>query len=565
MRRADADPKSAVTFRLHATREYLAAGDPETATLIIESTPVAPDSINAYYAQLLFARLALGKSLPDEALARSASPPRGLPRPLSILRHEVRAEAHEMRRDAAAAVDERLKLARLIEDPAARDANTLKLWKAIVTMPAPDLERLRRNEDAQVRGWSDLALMAQNPPRDAAAFERAIESWRANYPDHAAVPLITDRLLAGGLQSLPRQVALLLPFRGQYGDVAEAIRDGFVAAWLRRGAPASSLRIYDADALNIVDQYRQAVADGAEFVLGPLEKSALENLLKDGPPPVPTLALNRLDESGAVPPPAEGFDEPHLLQFGLTPENEARQVARRAHADGHRRALVLAPRNDWGERMQRAFRAEWEALGGIVAEHGDYSGGQIDFSDNIVRLMNLDSSHARAAQLRNRLGRNVHGGGRLRADADMVFVAANPVGARQIMPQFRFYGVNRMAVYATSHVYGGSENPAADADLDGLLFGDMPWVLGAGGTADDLAATLDRHWSTGTSPLRRFYALGIDACLLIPQIRRLTLDPDAAFDGVTGRLRLLPDDTVERELAWARFAGGRPQPVVDTP
>lgn len=564
MRRADADPKASATLRLHAAREYIAAGDLDTATEIVEATSTAPKSANAFYAQLLLAQIALKRTLADEALSRTASPPRNLPAALATLLHEIRAGAHELRRDAPAAFTERHKLGRLLGDDAARKENTLKQWKALGAAAPEQLDELYEARDPEIQGWAELALMMQNPPQAADALQLAISSWIENYPGHSAIPLITDRLMAQDLRAgrLPGHVALLLPFRGQYGDVAEAIRDGFLAAWLRNGAPQSRLSIYDADALNIGEQYQKAVADGAEFILGPLEKSALETLLKNGPPSMTTLALNQLDAlTQATAEAGSGFDQPALLQFGLTPENEARQVARRAFRDGHARALILAPRNEWGQRMQRAFQQEWETLGGIVVEYADYGVEQIDFSATISRLLNLDSSNTRAAQLRQRLGRSVHGGGRLRGDADLVFMAANPVAARQIIPQFRFYGVNRMAVYGTSHVYGGTDNPMADSDLNGLLFADMPWVLGQPGNYPDLAETMDKNWSAANSPLRRFYALGIDACLLITQIPHLLLDSDAVFQGVTGWLRLLPDDTVERELAFARFVDGRPEPL----
>ena len=47
-----------------------------------------------------------------------------------------------------------------------------------------------------------------------------------------------------------------------------------------------------------------------------------------------------------------------LFQFALDPEEEARQVAQRAVADGRMRGLVLLPNNEWGQRVFRAFDSE---------------------------------------------------------------------------------------------------------------------------------------------------------------------------------------------------------------
>lgn len=56
---------------------------------------------------------------------------------------------------------------------------------------------------------------------------------------------------------------------------------------------------------------------------------------------------------------------PGFYQFGLTPEDEASQVARRAYSEGGR-ALIIAPNSAWGARLSGAYNKAWQDLGGSV-------------------------------------------------------------------------------------------------------------------------------------------------------------------------------------------------------
>jgi len=63
----------------------------------------------------------------------------------------------------------------------------------------------------------------------------------------------------------PQQIALLLPLEGPYREASEAIRDGFLAAWFAGSGHLPRINIYNADSLNIVSSYRQAIEDGVYY------------------------------------------------------------------------------------------------------------------------------------------------------------------------------------------------------------------------------------------------------------------------------------------------------------
>jgi outer membrane PBP1 activator LpoA protein len=288
------------------------------------------------------------------------------------------------------------------------------------------------------------------------------------------------------------------------------------------------------------------------MVVGPLTKEELADLVTGVELTVPTLALNRLDIS---PPPAG------LYQFGLAPEDDAREAARRARDDGHRRVLVLAPVGEWGGRVARAFQETWYAAGGSVAETQYYSAENL--ADAVKNLLDITESEQRRSQLSGRLGRQLRFQPQRRQDADAVFVAAFPRDARQIGPLLDFYYASDLPVYATSHVYSGSHNPSADQDMDGIHFTDLPWIIDP--SPEDLA--LKEHfaalWPESAERFSRLFALGLDAYALVPRLQSLIRDPTLSIPGRTGLLRLSPDGRVHRSLIWAHFERGIATPDVE--
>ncbi|MGH8245873.1 MAG: penicillin-binding protein activator, partial [Gammaproteobacteria bacterium] len=358
--------------------------------------------------------------------------------------------------------------------------------------------------------------------------------------------------------------ALLLPFSGQYAEAARAIRDGFISAWFGEIGFRPRVVIYDANAMNIVEKYRSAVNAGADMVVGPLEKSAIGALLHSGELPVTTLALNYQD-----PVPGSGHADlhsggvPQLTEFGLVPEDEALQVARRGFFDGHSAALVIAPDNEWGTRLVRVFSEQWLAFGGRIVEQVRYEAGASDFGAPVKELLNIDSSEIRQAQLRQKLGRRLETAPRVREDADMIFLAAVPIYARQIVPQLRYHRAEHLPVYASSHVYTGVADAQIGVDMNGVVFPDMPWILAPDTGGSSLRDAINRNWSSDSSPFRRLYAFGVDAYRVIPHLRRLLLEDGSSYAGETGELYADSRGQLHRKLLWARFVDGSPRLLDD--
>ncbi|MEC7876215.1 MAG: penicillin-binding protein activator, partial [Pseudomonadota bacterium] len=389
--------------------------------------------------------------------------------------------------------------------------------------------------------------------------EDAIGGWIQRYQNHYAHMLITNELIEKSNQSVqrPSKIGLLLPIKGKHKKHGIAVRDGFLAAWYTDDLDKqekADIQIYDANNINIIEVYQQALKDGVDYIVGPLEKEAVNQLYDNTDISVKILALNRQDQKEAQ------SSNKNLIQFGLSPEDEAIQIAKIAMSDGHKRALVLTPETPWGNRLAETFIQHWIELGGEISKQISFLDNTTDFSTPVKELLNIDKSEQRARNLRNKLNIKIHNVERRRKDVDFIFAAAVPEDARQLIPQIRFHRADNLPIYSTSDIYTGIIDSAKDIDLNDVIFVDMPWILDSERQLSIIQDVLNRKpWSQEKSRYRRLYALGVDAYNLIPDINRLIQEQNSLMLGETGNLTIDSANIVKRNnLRKAKFVEGKP-------
>jgi outer membrane PBP1 activator LpoA protein len=501
------------------------------------------------------ARLDLARNRPGQALERLQAMPAGGPWQADT--HRLRAEAYLLDNNYLSSARERIALDGLLTDPQQKLKNHFATWEALTRLSDAQLQEMRMAPPPDVlSGWLELVELTRLYLQQPQALAEVIPQWQTRYPGHPASGEFITRLLEnmGTAAQPPRQVAVLLPLSGSLAEASTAIRDGILAAYFDTsdGSLRPVLRFYDTGANpgDAVARYHQAVTDGANFVIGPLRKEAVEALLQQEQLPVPVLTLNQVDTEGNV--------NASVYEFGLAPEDEAREVARRAWQDGHRRAISLVPQGEWGERVQAAFADEWSKLGGSLLDHPTYDPGEADHSRVISATLNLDASKARQDRLVRLLGRQLEFEPRRRQDVDFIFLVATPEQARLIRPQLSFFRAQHVPVYSTSHVYSGQPDQSRDSDLNGLIFCDMPWMLESGSSWKELKQGISELWPDNAASRGRFYALGIDAYRILPYLGRFESSLFGSYHGVTGNLTIDPRQEVHRTLVWAQFKNGLP-------
>ena len=475
--------------------------------------------------------------------------------------HREQALAYERELDFLNAAQEWFSYHGYLDESAALKANTAKIWENLNRADKDALRRRYQAESRALAGWLELAFIKRTMLTDLETLEQALASWQRNYPAHPGSFTIVGQLRQAGLRynTRPGKVALLLPLRGAFREAAEAVRDGFMAAWYHSERYRPLLSIYEANSLNIEQAYAQALAEGADFIVGPLEKQALIKLAAANRLSVPALALNQVRSLPETASRVRDDIIPALMQFSLSPEDEARQVAERAHTDGYSRALVIVPKGTWGNRLSGAFRQIWTAADGVILETIRYDPQDNDYAVPVKQMLNIDAGELRIQQLRQLLGRKMEYRTRQRQDANVIFMASFPIDARQIVPQLRFHEADHIPVYATSHIFTGNTNPQADADLDGVVFPDLPWILAPDAQSASIKALVNDNFQAASSAYQRLYAFGADAFNLIPHLPRLAYEDEAGFNGATGLLSMSADGRINRKLPWGKIINGKPE------
>jgi outer membrane PBP1 activator LpoA protein len=315
-------------------------------------------------------------------------------------------------------------------------------------------------------------------------------------------------------------VALILPTASPtLGRLAETVRQGFAAAAEAAGRetyPVIATAI-DNEQAALVTSCATAQAAGAVLIVGGLTRDGAALLAQSACARVPILALNE-------PPP--GTELPaNVFTLSLSLEQEARQAALLAVAEGRHTAVVIHSPSPLSRRVQEAFEREWTRAAGEVR-------GRLVFSGSIED----------APIVRERLAG---------VNADMVFLALDAPEARAVRP----YVSGMLPVYATSM----SINPRAEAivnvDLQGVRYVEMPWFI----QPDHPAVMIYPQPKAALSvEQERLYAFGIDAFRIGMVLLRG--DRNAPLDGVTARIQL-EGNHFARTLNPAEVDGGRVIPL----
>ncbi|MEL6869335.1 MAG: penicillin-binding protein activator [Pseudomonadota bacterium] len=441
--------------------------------------------------------------------------------------------------------------------------NDRMIWDGLLQSPPQALrDALAQTSDATLAGWLALGTLADGTVPGGP--QRGLAMWRRDYPQHPALRTIVPGIDATNttvMAGMPTAVAVLLTSSGRSAIIGQAVRDGMLSAYAeqyRDQLNAPTLRFYDITENGATLSYQQAIDDGAQFVIGPVLPSAVEELATYAGPTVPTLLLNYPPDTVRLP--------GSFFCFGLAPEDEAAAVAARAIAEGHRRAVAFVPATRWGERVRDAFSREFAALGGQTLTYEQYVPAETDYNDEIQRAMLLTDSVARYRNMRATIGGALQFEPRRRQDVDFIFMAANADSGRRLKPQLRFHYAGDLPVFATSHVNSVARRQA-DTDLNGVRFTDVRWLVDElRGESTPLAMLREYFPAARSQP--RLFALGFDTWGIL---RQITSDERASgaqtWSGATGTLSLGDDGHIRRQTDWAVFNSGRPEalPVLDTP
>jgi outer membrane PBP1 activator LpoA protein len=558
-------PEQAALFRLSAADLAYRQGNAGQSAQILQQVPVEQlKPGQQVFASTLGAELAMVRNQPKAALTALSHPSLQrlgeLPVEQQVRTGTVHARALEADGQTLAAARERIFIAPMLEGEAA-SKNHEAIWTLIASLPTDQLQPTTTDD---LGGWMSLALAVKT----AGTLEQqqaAIDNWRAQNPKHPAalqLPLPLTQLKELASQPLGKIAVLLPQTDGPLAAASKALREGIVAAHYQAqqaGQKPPAIVFYDSSPMTMVpprmsldEFYRKAQADGVQLVIGPLEKPLVKQLSLRPQLPITTLALNY----------SEGEQGPaQLFQFGLAAEDEAREVSRRARADGLHRAAAMVPKGEWGDRVLKAFSQDWQANGGsiVAVEHIDQP---VQLAQQIADMFQLRQSEGRAKALQSTVGSQVAAQPSRRQDIEFIFLAASPKQAQQIKPTLNFQYAGDVPVYATSNVFSASGDVNEYNDMNGVRFCETPWLLDVN---DPLRKQVTAQWPQAGTSLGRLFAMGVDAYRLAPRLGQLKTLPDSRIEGQSGSLGMTQNQRVVRQMPWAQFVNGQVQRLPDTP
>lgn len=553
--------ETAQAYLLRIASRFQDQGNHEAARTLLQSRQLAQPASGLGNQKLLLA-MASATALEDEswakAIAGELAPSTFIDYPADLITRaaNLQTDTYSL---AGEPIPAAMTLILLAQTDNTADAQQIhnRIWSMLEQVSESDLSSASAEAIGyEAQGWLELASLVRTPDAGIDEQGRIIRNWQNNWPGHPAAQVLPAelRLIATLAESRPEKIALALPLEGPLATAGKAIRDGFLAAYYLDDSAdrgETDIRIFNTAGTAFADLYKQLSEQDIDLIVGPLEKEALAGLGSMNTLPVPALGLNYLPADTR---PADG-----LYQFGLSAEDEARQIADRLAAEQLRQVLVLIPGGEWGDRVEAALLKRMASNEGVALDIERFYR-----EDNLravtADLLGITVSRDRAIQVERTIGMDVEFEPRRRQDADAIVMVAEPTVARQFKPLFAFYFGGDLPVYSPSIIYEGTPAPSRDRDLNGVIFTDIPWVLG---DDNELRTRATENLSGTRGQPGRLFAMGADAWHLSKRLPLLRQVESASISGQTGILTMTAEGSIHREQLWAQFRNGVPELIPD--
>lgn len=382
------------------------------------------------------------------------------------------------------------------------------------------------------QGWLEAANVLHSNDSEA------IKNWKSRWYTHPANVMFLSL-------NHYNKVAVLLPLSGKYRNIAKSIQQGMIAALYKDNTSKQQLMFFDTGSLGeyFSNAWYGAIEAGAEFVIGPLEKSSINQLTQINSSSIPVLLLNKLESNNNP----LGF-----YQFPLSQKDEVRNVANRLIAENKKRIMLLAPESQKGRLLAKTFEDDINGLGGEIVSYAFYPESTHDYSREIKGALGLGESLIRARKLQSILSTPLVNKPQIRPDIDAIFIIAKPKQARLIKPQLKFFQAENVPVYSTSQILSAVVDTALDKDLNGIKFPQSAFIIEPQSIQNVLEFDVSKIDSNN-----KFFAFGYDAVSLYPRLEWMQRLPNQKILGMSGQLSVDSNGTVHRDLAWAQFKQGK--------
>lgn len=350
------------------------------------------------------------------------------------------------------------------------------------------------------------------------------------------------------------RAALLVPLSGQFESSGRAMVNAAQLALFDIADERFNLIPIDTrgSAEGAVAAARQALAQGADIVLGPLfshEVRAAGPLVREQDVPMLAFTTDRAAVGNGV------------YALGILPRTQVERVVAHARSQGRERIALLAPANDYGQAVAEALKGAVLATGARLVKTEFYDPNAHDHTQVVKRFTEYD------ARIRHRGPDGQEPAAP--APFDAVLIPDSGTRLRSVAALVTYYEVDPTAVKFLGTLLWNDPRLAREAALEGGWYPAPP-------TADheDFARRYARSFGAFPSAqLGSVASLAYDATALAATLARQghgdypaeALTSPSGFAGVDGIFRLLPDGTSERGLAVREIARGGSREIDPAP
>lgn len=436
------------------------------------------------------------------------------------------------------------------------DNNRHHIWQLLKPLSSFKLRSYEQPGQDTLNGYLELIAISNEPVKNPQQLLDRLNQWQQTYPNNPAADFIQGNLSKALKRSLyqPKKIAVLLPLSGHFAQSGQWVRDGLLAAYSDLDRSDVQLNFIDTNSQSMKAIGAKINALNSDFIIGPLLKSNIREYAKLAIDK-PWLALNDLDEINDA---SDKNDSEHY-SLSLEPETQATQAAIQMSNLGELHPLLLVPDNDIGKRMANSFSQTWQKNHQDMPDITFYH-GRDDLQKAVKRMLLTDQSAQRIHRLKALLGQNLKTEVRSRRDANSVYIVANNIETKLIVP---FISVTISPFAQPLQLFGSSrshQEGVNNNELNGMSVTEMPWLLDK---VSDNARRFATLWPHATDTDKSLYAIGYDAYKVLPHLAQMRGFKDYHLQGLTGILSVTDNGTVHRQLVWSRYQDGHLESVYE--
>lgn len=390
-----------------------------------------------------------------------------------------------------------------------------------------DLSHTRQSKEAEA--WWELATIARDSISHTQR-ELRFSQWRKSHPDHmaAAYPPVHFQSRTAD----PINLALLLPQSGPLASAARAIRNGFLSTHLfhLQTVPEVNVKIYDTEQSDIVKLVDRAIAEGADMIVGPLDKDRVRSVIQGDSLPIPSIALNRISSAP--------INNATSLQLAIAVEDDVRQIIDKLNDLRVRKVLLVIGSSHWSARasvwLKRSLSTGMQVVDETVLNN------LAEVTEDIAEILHVGQSNRRHQALEQEIGK-LEFTPRRRHDIDAVVALVDHSEFASLTAALHYHFAGDLPILVAEPTFRNRQLEAEYAN--GTLYTSIPANLYRTQLTDEILVSFKE-----SELLFPLYVFGSDAYRVAMNIQ--TLKDGGSLLGLTGVLAIEQPGVLTRRPVW---------------